>query len=86
MGLVIKVRRGVECSGVMPFIVVLGSMVLNIMFVEADETICWVVGVLRISEVGAIEDVDSSGSGVALEVSGIDGVGNMMVVCTDVLK
>lgn len=68
MELGLEVRRGVVCCSVMPSIVVSVSMVLNIVWVEADETICGPVGVLSICEVGVMVEVDSPGSGVAKEV------------------
>lgn len=65
---------------------VLGRMVLNIVWGEADEIFGGLVGVLSISEVGVMEDVDSPGSGVTKEVCGPEGVGKVIVVCRDVPK
>lgn len=56
-------------------------MVLNIVWGEADEIFCGLVGVLSISEVGVIEEVDSPGSVVTKEVCGPEGVGKVIVVC-----
>ena len=66
--LVIDVRGDAVCCGIVPSIVVLGRMVLNILWVEADETISGPVGVLSISEVSVMVVGDSPGSGVAKEV------------------
>lgn len=66
--LVIGVIRGAVCFGVVASNVVLGRMVLNIVSGEADETVCGLVGVLRISEVNFMEEVNSPGSCVTKDV------------------
>jgi hypothetical protein len=43
-------------------------MLLNIVCGEADETICELVGVFSISEVNAVEELDSPGCGVTKDV------------------
>lgn len=50
---------------------------------EADDAVCWLVGVLSVSET-VTEEVDNDGSGVVKEVCGADVVGKVIVVNWDV--
>lgn len=68
MALIVDVVRAAVSVGLVPSIVVLGRMVLNILGVEAVETVSVLVGVLVICEVVVTEEVVNTGSVVAKEV------------------
>lgn len=68
MALIVDVVRAAVSVGLVPSIVVLGRMVLNILGVEAVETVSVLVGVLVICEVVVTEEVENTGSVVAKEV------------------
>lgn len=65
--------------------IVVCRMVLTGPDVETEETVCGLVGVMCIPEVVDPEEVESDGSDVTEAVCGADGVGNVVVACSDVV-